>query len=393
MLTRLFEVRLRCSARQVAHNRISAQPKSPAFQGKKWLVLLSHRRKLTLLGRIHHPCQKMLSGEVRVQLPAEKKRYRLLTRSDFDGLVCAILLKELDILGEIKFVHPKDIQDGKVEVTSDDILTNLPYVPGCHLCFDHHASESLRNESPANNHILRDNAYSAARVLYNYYGGRSTLEAIDKSLLKAVDKADSAQFEIEDILDPQGWALLSFLMDPRTGLGRFREFRISNYQLMMQLIENCRKMSVDEVLAQPDVQERVELFMAHQHAFIEQLHRCAEVFGNVVVLDLREEETIYAGNRFMIYALYPRCNVSMHVMWGLKKQNTVFAIGKSIINRSSNVDIGSLAFEYGGGGHMAAGTCQIDHHDVSRVQRELIERLQDESAEALWAATAEAEAV
>lgn len=327
-----------------------------------------------------------------MQKPIEQQRYRLLTRSDFDGLVCAILLKELGILGEIKFVHPKDVQDGKIDVTDNDILTNLPFVPGCHLCFDHHASESLRNEGEASNHILRDDADSAARVLYNYFGGRRTFPAIDEALLTAVDKADSARFDLGDILNPQGWSLLSFLMDPRTGLGRFREFRISNYQLMMQLIEACREMPVDEVLALPDLQERVELYMAHQDQFREQLLRCADVCGNVVVLDLRDEETIYAGNRFMIYALFPQCNVSIHVLWGLKQQNTVFAMGKSIINRSSQADIGKLALEFGGGGHAAAGTCQVDHEDALRVRHELIERLQDESADLLCVATTFADA-
>lgn len=312
-------------------------------------------------------------------IPTDKQRYRLLTRSDFDGLVCAMLLKELDILGEIKFVHPKDMQDGKIEVTSQDILTNLPYVPGCGLCFDHHTSESERNTGEAPNHILQGDADSAARVLYDYYGGRDAFPGIDEGLLAAVDKADSARFNFNDILNPQGWELLSFLTDPRTGLGRFREFRISNYQLMMQLIEACRQMPIDEVMALPDVQERVELYQSHQDAFRHQLFRCAEVFGNVVVLDLRDEETIYAGNRFMIYALYPQCNVSMHVLWGLKQQNTVFAMGKSIINRSSSVDIGELALEYGGGGHAAAGTCQIANIDATRVRKELIERLQDGS--------------
>ena len=316
-----------------------------------------------------------------MQIPADPQRYRLLTRSDFDGLVCAMLLREMDILGEIKFVHPKDMQDGKIEVTSQDILTNLPYVPGCALCFDHHTSESERNAAVAPNHILQGDADSAARVLYDYYGGRAIFPGIDEGLMAAVDKADAARFSFNDILNPQGWELLSFLTDPRTGLGRFREFRISNYQLMMQLIEACRETPVSEVMALSDVQERVELYRAHQDAFRRQLLRCAKVFGNVVVLDLRNEETIYAGNRFMIYALYPQCNVSIHVLWGLKQQNTVFAMGKSIINRSSAVDIGELALEYGGGGHAAAGTCQIANDDAVRVRQELIERLQDGSAE------------
>lgn len=306
------------------------------------------------------------------------RKFRLLTRSDFDGLVCAILLKELDILGEIKFVHPKDVQDGKVEVTGDDILANLPYVASCHLCFDHHRSESLRNEQPADNHVLYTDAESAARVVYEYFGGFSRFRQIDTSMMEAVDKADAARFTADEILNPTGWTLLSFLMDPRTGLGRFRDFRISNYQLMMRLIDECRNLTISELLALDDVQERVELYMSHRRRFASQLRRCSRVAGNVVILDLREEETIFAGNRFMIYALFPECNVSIHVIWGMNRQNTVLAIGKSIINRSCQADIGALALQYGGGGHEAAGTCQVAHEDAPRVLGEVIQSLQDE---------------
>jgi nanoRNase/pAp phosphatase (c-di-AMP/oligoRNAs hydrolase) len=317
----------------------------------------------------------------------QKQGYRLLTRSDFDGLVCAILLKEMGVLDDILFVHPKDVQDGKIEVTPRDVLTNLPYVPGCHLCFDHHASETLRNGPPQPNHILDPHADSAARVVYKYYGGFLRFTEIDPDILQAVDKADAARFTAEEILEPQGWTLLSFLMDARTGLGRFRDFRISNYQLMMQLIDDCRRLSVDQVLKLPDVKERVDLYMSHRQPFVEQLRRCSTVHGNVVVLDLRQEETIYAGNRFMIYAMHPGCNVSIHALWGLKRQNTVFAIGKSIINRTSRTDIGELALRYGGGGHEAAGTCQIDNNAADHVLQELIGELQETTAEALVGCT------
>ncbi len=306
--------------------------------------------------------------------------FRLITRSDFDGLVCAILLKELGILGDIRFVHPKDVQDGLIEVNERDILTNLPYVAGCHLCFDHHDSESERNEQRPENHILSPHADSAARVVYDYYGGRDRFPAIDPVLLEEVDKADSARFTIDDILNPTGWPLMSFLMDPRTGLGRFRDFRVSNYQLMMDLIAHCRHMSIERVLELPDVRERVEVYQAHRGQFVEQLRRCSTIHGDLVVVDLRSEETIYAGNRFVIYALYPERNVSMHVLWGLKKQNTVFAMGRSIINRTSTVDIGTLALHYGGGGHEAAGTCQIANDRADAVLSELIDQLQSTAA-------------
>lgn len=305
----------------------------------------------------------------------QQSKYRLLTRSDFDGLVCAILLQELEILDEVTFVHPKDVQDGKIPVTERDILTNLPYVPGCHLCFDHHASESIRNESPASNHILDAHADSAARVVYRYYGGEERFGNINPAIIAAVDKADSARFTTDEILNPTGWTLLSFLMDARTGLGRFRDFRISNRQLMMRLIDDCRNLTVEEVLALPDVMERVDLYMSHRQPFEAQLRRCATIHHNVVELDLRDETMIYAGNRFLVYALFPECNVSVHVLWGVNRQNTVFAIGKSIVNRTSTTDVGALALRYGGGGHEAAGTCQIAHGDVDRVRRELLDEL------------------
>lgn len=302
--------------------------------------------------------------------------YRLLTRSDMDGLVCAVLLKELGILGEIEFHHPKDVQDGKVEVTERDILTNLPYVPGCGLCFDHHASEALRNDGlPTPGYILEPDAKSAARVVYDYYGGKERFTNISDEMMLAVDKADSAGFSMDDVLSPRGWDLLSFLMDARTGLGRFRDFRVSNYQLMMMLIDCCRDMPIEEILNLPDVLERVKLYFTQDRLFREQLERVAVVHDNLVVLDLRGEETIYAGNRFVVYAMFPDCDISMHVMWGREQRNTVYTVGKSIFDRSNPVDIGELMLGYGGGGHHAAGTCQGPNSTAEGLKAEIIERI------------------
>jgi nanoRNase/pAp phosphatase (c-di-AMP/oligoRNAs hydrolase) len=302
---------------------------------------------------------------------------RLVTRSDFDGLVCAALLKELGILDEIKFVHPKDMQDGLIELSDRDITTNLPYVPGVRLAFDHHESETLRlrdGDAPEN-HVIIPGALSAARVVYDYFGGAERFTLVPDSLMEAVDKADSALFSLDEIRQPSGWILLSFLMDPRTGLGRFRDFRISNYQLMMELIDACLELSVEEVLALPDVAERVALYEEHADAAEAQLLHRSSVHGNLVVLDLREDEVIHPTNRFMIYALHPQCNISIHVLWGLKRQNTVFAMGKSIIDRTSNTDVGALMLAYGGGGHAAAGTCQVANADAESVLSELIARV------------------
>ena len=306
---------------------------------------------------------------------ATTERYRLVTRSDFDGLVCAALLKELGMLDDILFVHPKDMQDGKVEITDRDITTNLPYVEGAYLSFDHHSSEAERVENGKPNHVIVAGADSAARVVYDYFGGAERFPRVSDEMMTAVDKADAAQFSADEILAPTGWILLSFLMDPRTGLGRFREFRISNYQLMMQLIDDCMRLSIDELLETPDVKERVQLYRAHEHKAVEQIQCCSEVYDNLVVLDLREEEIIHPTNRFMIYAIFGSQNISIHEMWGLKKQNTVFATGKSIIDRSSRTDVGKLMLEYGGGGHEAAGTCQVPNEDADRVLGELIQRI------------------
>ncbi len=303
----------------------------------------------------------------------QSSQFRLVTRSDFDGLVCGMLLRELDLIDEVKFVHPKDMQDGIVPITGRDIVTNLPYVPGCHLAFDHHASEVLRADGHNTaQHVINADAPSAARVVYEYYGGAPSFPRIQPALMQAVDKADSARFARDEILDPQGWVLMNFLMDSRTGLGRFRHFRISNYELMMKLIEECRDRSVEDVLALEDVRERVELYNAHRDAFVAQLHRCTTVHGTLALFDLRDEEVIYAGNRFMIYALFPECDISAHLMWGVRKENTVFAIGKSILDRGSPVNVGAVCLRYGGGGHEAAGTCQVPNSHAEQIKQELI---------------------
>ena len=300
-------------------------------------------------------------------MEAEAKR-RLVTRSDFDGLACAMMLRELDLIDEIKFVHPKDVQDGKIELTKSDITTNLPYDPRVGLAFDHHESEMdrLKAIETGGKLIIDPHARSAARVVYDYYGGKKTFARISDDLMAAVDKGDSADFTIDEILNPKGWVLLHYLMDARTGLGRFHEFRISNYDLMMELIQYCLDHNIDEILELPDVKERVDLYFEQAEQFVAQLKRIAKVYDKVVVLDLRNEEVIHAGNRFMIYALYPETQISVHVAWGFRKQNTAVMIGKSIINKASNVDIGELCLKYGGGGHRNAGTCQLENDVVDK---------------------------
>ncbi len=295
-----------------------------------------------------------------------EQKKRLVTRSDFDGLACAMMLRELDLVDAIKFVHPKDVQDGKIELSKNDITTNLPYDPRVGLAFDHHESEldRLKAQETGGNLVIDASKRSAARVVYEYYGGKETFHRVSEELMEAVDKGDSADFTMDEILHPTGWVLLHYLMDARTGLGRFRNFRISNYELMMELIGYCMDHSIDEILQHPDVKERVDLYFEQSEQFEAQLKRIARVYDKVVVLDLRDEEIIHAGNRFLIYALYPETQISIHVAWGFQKQNTAVMIGKSIVNKASNADIGALCLRYGGGGHRNAGTCQLENDVV-----------------------------
>jgi nanoRNase/pAp phosphatase (c-di-AMP/oligoRNAs hydrolase) len=299
--------------------------------------------------------------------------HRLVTRSDFDGLVCAVLLRELELIDDIAFVHPKDVQDGVVEITGRDILTNLPYAPGAAMVFDHHHSEDLRGTGREANHVIVADAPSAARVVYDHFGGAGRFPNVPEDLLAAVDQADSAAYSRDDILDPQGWTLLNFLMDSRTGLGRFRDFRIANYELMMNLIEACiRHASAEDILALPDVAERVALYREQHDLFVAQLRRVSHVQDDVVIVDLRGEDVIHAGNRFMVYALFPEARVSVHLIPGKENRNTVLAVGRSIIDRSSSADIGAVMLRHGGGGHRAAGTCQVPHARAEEVLRDVV---------------------
>ena len=314
------------------------------------------------------------NDEQRLEFPPGQM-FRLITRSDFDGLVCAVLLEELDLINDILFVHPNQMQEGEIEVFETDISTNLPYTPGIFAAFDHHLSEIKRLGKHYDNHIIDPLAPSAARVVYNYFGAEKRFPTISTDMMDAVDKGDSAQFSKEEVIDAEGWPLLNFIMDSRTGLGRYRGFRVPNYELMMSLIDYCRRYDIDQILEHPDVKERVDLYREHEGPAKEQIKRCTTVHGNLAVIDYREEEKIYVVNRFMVYALFPECNISMHILWGRGEQNTVFAVGKSIFNRTSNTNIGDLMLTYGGGGHRNAGTCQSDNMLADVVRDALIQRI------------------
>jgi nanoRNase/pAp phosphatase (c-di-AMP/oligoRNAs hydrolase) len=295
---------------------------------------------------------------------------RLVTRSDFDGLACGTLLIYLGLVDEWKFVHPKDIQDGLVEVTDQDILANIPYVKGCKLWFDHHSSESERLKGGVKFEGDSRLAPSCARIIYDYYGGEAKLGRFS-TMMEYVDRLDSGNLTEEEISHPQGWILLGFIMDPRTGLGRFRNFTISNYDLMKSLASACVDKTIQELLALPDVKERLDVYLQQEPLFREMLKKHSRVEDKVIITDLRGIDPLYAGNRFLIYTLFPQQNISLWIIDGRNKANCVITAGYSVLNRSAAMDIGSCLLKYGGGGHRQAGTCQVPYADADRVIREI----------------------
>lgn len=299
---------------------------------------------------------------------------RLVTRSDFDGLVCGALLKEAGIIDTWKFAHPKDLQDGLVEITENDCLANVPFVEGCGLWFDHHSSEFERNQLEGKYKGESRLTPSCARIIYEYYGGAEKFPQFGE-MMEAVDKVDSGQLTAEEIQNPKGWILIGFLMDPRTGLGRWRNFTIPNYRLMENLMDACRTMGTEEILALPDVKERIDVYFEQTEKFKEMVQAHTRVEKDVIISDLRGVDPIYTGNRFMIYSMYPEQNISAWIVNGKGGHGCSVAVGYSVLNRTSNVDVGSLMLKYGGGGHKAVGTCQFSDETMEEMVPKLLEEL------------------
>ncbi|MBQ4123037.1 exopolyphosphatase [bacterium] len=308
--------------------------------------------------------------------------YTLYTRSNFDGLVCAALLKEIGLIDEVKFVHPKDFQDGKIEIKENSITACLAYRDGVYMAFDHHSSESVRIAEEKENFIFEPSAPSCARIIYEYFGGENKFDSDWEDVLDAVDIADCTTYNEKDILEPEKWVLLNYIMDPRTGFGYHKIFKISNLALMHKLVGLLGPQTIEKILNDPDVKERVNIYFEEQKDFRLQLKRCTRIENNIAILDLRDELVMHVGNRFMLYSLFPECNVSITVFSGLNKQNTVIAIGKSIINKPCHIDIGKLLYEkFQGGGHSHAGTMQVDNDKADEIIEILISELKTKEEE------------
>ena len=288
---------------------------------------------------------------------------RLVTRSDFDGLACGALLLAAGVVDHWTFAHPKDLQDGLVEIDENDCLANVPYVPGCGMWFDHHSSEHERLQLEGKYKGESRITPSCARIIYEYYGGKETFPNFD-DMMVAVDKVDSGDLTYDEIMNPQGWILIGFLMDPRTGLGRWRQFTVPNYKLMENLMIACRDKSTEEILAMPDVQERIEVYNEQTAKFKEMVKEHTHTEGNVIITDLRGVDPIYTGNRFMIYSMYPDQNISAWIVSGRGGKGCSAAVGYSILNRTCKVNVGSLMLKYNGGGHEKVGTCQFTDENM-----------------------------
>ena len=296
---------------------------------------------------------------------------RLITRGDWDGLVCAVLLKEVEDIEEIKFAHPKDMQDGQVEVESKDIIANLPYGEGCTMWFDHHISEESRLEKLPEVKGRYDIAPSAARLIYEYYLAEHPKLEKYGELIEATDRIDSARLTVADVIEPKGYVLLSYTIDPRTGLGKWKDY-------FLNMVEWLREKNLTQILSLDDVQDRATTVIRQQEACLQAFRQYSRREANMVITDFRDLDEVPPGNRFLVYALYPKANVSIRIFWGRQKEKVVVAVGHSIFNRTCEVDVGKLLRDYGGGGHRGAGTCQFDTSQADDKITELLARLRNE---------------
>jgi hypothetical protein len=294
---------------------------------------------------------------------------RVLTRGDLDGLTSAVLISLVEKVTEIRFAHPKDVQDGKVPCDKDDVVVNLPFVKGCGLWFDHHVSEEKKIADIGSFKGRFEVAPSAARVVYKYYNKPEVFDKY-KDLLEATDKLDSAQLTPDDVASPQGWILLGYTLDPRTGLGP--EFQ----KYFRWLVEYVKEVSLDKILRHPEVKKRVDRVLQDQDEFRKLLQHRSRLEGKVIVTDFRGVKDAPVGNRFLVYTLHPGGSVEVRIFPGKGGSTVNVAIGHSIFNRSCKVSAGDLCAEHGGGGHFGAGTCQLDPVKADRQIQDIIARLQ-----------------
>lgn len=292
---------------------------------------------------------------------------RLVTRADLDGLTCAVLITEVESIDSIELIHPQDLTDKRFEVKRGDILANVPYHPNAGKWFDHHIQTKSNEQPPEKFDGLFRLAPSTARVVYEYYKNPK-LDRFEK-LLVETDRVDSANLTLEDVLDPQDYVLLGYTIDPRTGLGGFNEY-------FMQLVQDLKKKTIDEIMKLPEVTRRVDLMRKDWLEFKRITQENSRQESNVVITDFRGLERIPAGNRFLVYTLFPAVNVSLRVHWGPQKKWVSAVVGHSIFNRTCRVNVGELMSDFGGGGHFGAGATPLKLETADADIAEIVRRLQ-----------------
>jgi nanoRNase/pAp phosphatase (c-di-AMP/oligoRNAs hydrolase) len=297
---------------------------------------------------------------------------RLVTRGDLDGLTSAVIITMKEPIDEITLVHPQDITDKRVKITKNDVLANLPYHPDAGIWFDHHLLTESNEKPPEDFKGRYAVAPSAARLVYDYYLERDPNDGKLKDLATLVhetDRLDSAQLTPSDVEDPRGYILLGYTIDSRSGLGAFTDY-------FKKLVEWLKTMSIDDVLAQPEVAQRIERLRRDQEDFKRLLQRNSFTLNNVVITDLREIKQLPTGNRFLVYTLFPDQNVSLRVHWGPYHESVIAAVGHSIFNRTCNTSVGELMSRWGGGGHRGAGTCVLPLESAAEAIDEILFELQ-----------------
>ncbi len=297
---------------------------------------------------------------------------RLVARGDMDGLTCAVLITEMEKIDSVELIHPQQITDDEFEVTDQDILTNVPFHPKCSMWFDHHQPAVGNRMAPKDFRGKYQIAPSAARLVYDYYDSPD-LKRFEK-LVDETDRMDAAKLKVEDVLDPKEYILMGFTIDSRTGLGDFKTY-------FMQLVDWLKEYPIEQLLLIPEVKKRIEKMATERKNFSEVMKKRSWVEGNVIITDLREEDPVPVGNRFLIYTLFPEANVSVRLHWGPMKEYVMAVIGHSIFNRTCPTDVGKVVSRLGGGGHTGAGSAPVAPETIDIELKIIVDLLQNPPAE------------
>jgi len=288
---------------------------------------------------------------------------RLITRADFDGIVCGVLLTTKEKIDRFLFVEPKAIQDDEIKVSSDDIIANLPYHPQAHLWFDHHITNQIPFPFRGNFRL----APSAARVVYEYYPPGSFTQY--QEMVKEADRIDSGELSINEVLHPEGYVLLAFTLDPHTQ---------DDEAYWIRLISLLREKPFSVVMDDSEIRYRCRQVLEDFKVYYRLILNHTRQVGNVTITDFRKVDFRGKENRFLVYSLFPEANVSVRIFPDYHQRGRVgISVGKNIFNKTSRVNVGELLSHYGGGGHPGAGSCRVPAENAEEVLQQIIQALKE----------------